>query len=202
MIHPDTELKYISDLIGYGVFAKKPIPKGTITYVRDSLEIYISPSEFRKHAPAMQAEIEKYSFIDDEGFRIVSWDFAKYVNHSCGCNTMSTGYGFEIAIRDIKAGEQLTDEYGIFNVPYEMECGCGSPDCRKIISKNDFDKYYKAWDEMIMKAFKEFKDVKQPLYQFVEDDVQKAVKEFMANPAKYKTVYELKYRQPVKVRNR
>ena len=31
MIHPDTELRFINNVVGYGVVAKKLIPKGTIT---------------------------------------------------------------------------------------------------------------------------------------------------------------------------
>jgi hypothetical protein len=30
MIHPDTELRRVNDLIGYCVFAIRPIPRGTI----------------------------------------------------------------------------------------------------------------------------------------------------------------------------
>ena len=32
MIHPDTELRFISPEIGFGVFATKLIPQGTITW--------------------------------------------------------------------------------------------------------------------------------------------------------------------------
>ena len=34
MIHPDTELRFISDEVGYGVFATALIGRGTITWVR------------------------------------------------------------------------------------------------------------------------------------------------------------------------
>jgi hypothetical protein len=37
MIHPDTELRYVNDIIGYGVFATRLIPRGTITWVQDEL---------------------------------------------------------------------------------------------------------------------------------------------------------------------
>lgn len=45
MIHPKTELRYINDTVGYGVFATDRIPKGTIVYVKDSLEITVSPAD-------------------------------------------------------------------------------------------------------------------------------------------------------------
>ena len=116
MIHPNTELKLINEHIGYGVFATADIPEGTIVYVKDSLELIVSPTDYLMHSEAMKDVIEKYSYIDEKGNRIISWDFAKYVNHCCNCNTISTGYGFEMAIRDIQKGEQITDEYGIFNL--------------------------------------------------------------------------------------
>ena len=107
MIHPNTELKYISDAIGYGVFATEFIPEGTIVYMIDGLEQIIKPSEYAEHCPDIRSVIDKYAYIDEKGNRIVSWDFAKYVNHCCNCNTISTGYGFEIAIRDIQKGEEI-----------------------------------------------------------------------------------------------
>ena len=45
MIHPDTELQYINNEIGYGVVAKKLIPKGTITWVLDKLDREFTPME-------------------------------------------------------------------------------------------------------------------------------------------------------------
>ena len=116
MIHPKTELRFLNDTVGYGVFATDFIPEGTIVYVKDSLELIISPTDYLIHTHEMQEVIDKYSYIDVLGNMIVSWDFAKYVNHCCNCNTISTGYGFEIAIRNIIKCEQITDEYGIFNL--------------------------------------------------------------------------------------
>src|SRR5690606_207308 len=120
MLHPKTELRYISDHVGYGVLATDLIPEGSIVYVKDSLELEISPTDYLIHSEETKEVIDKYSYIDERGYRIISCDFAKYVNHCCNCNTISTGYGFEIAIRDIKPGEQITDEYGIFNLDSEM----------------------------------------------------------------------------------
>ena len=44
MIHPNTELRFINPVVGYGVFATDFIPEGTITYVKDSLELEVSPA--------------------------------------------------------------------------------------------------------------------------------------------------------------
>jgi hypothetical protein len=195
MIHPKTELRFISENVGYGVFATDLIPEGSITYVKDSLELVISPTNYLMHSEEMQDTIEKYSYRDEAGNQIVSWDFAKYVNHCCNCNTISTGYGFEIAIRDIQAGEQITDEYGIFNLEYEMVLVCGEFGCRKTIRPDDFDQYYQDWDEKIKGSIVNLFQVEQPLLPLVDAKTRSDLDEFFAHPEKYKSVYSLRYKK-------
>ena len=192
MIHPCTRLVYINDTVGYGVFATDFIPEGTITYVKDSLELEISPTDLLMHSAEMQQTIEKYSYIDQRGYRIVSWDFAKYVNHCCHCNTISTGYGFEIAIRDIQAGEQLTDEYGIFNLNEELAVVCGERGCRKVIRNEDFDRYYREWDEKIKQSIQKLFSVEQPLITLVDEATRRELDQYFMHPQAYKSVYALR----------
>lgn len=198
MIHPNTELKYINDMVGYGVFATSHIPEGTIIYIKDSLEITISQLDFQLHTKEMQEVIDKYSYIDENGSRIISWDFAKYVNHCCNCNTITTGYGFEIAIRDIAAGEQITDEYGLFNIEYEMDLMCSEHCCRKKLTLQDFDLYHKDWDEKVKPALNKVFSVEQPLGDFLDKNTRKELEMYLKNPKKYKSVYALKYHKEYK----
>jgi len=178
--------------VGYGVFATEDIPEGTIVYVKDSLELVVSPTDYLLHSEEVKQVIEKYSYIDPQGNRVISWDFAKYVNHCCNCNTISTGYGFEIAIRDIQKGEQITDEYGIFNLTTEMEVSCGMDNCRKKIKPDDFDTYYQDWDQKIKNAITHLFEVEQPLMPFIEEDTRKELDAFFQSPELYKSVYSLK----------
>ena len=199
MIHPGTILKFIDDSIGYGVFATEFIHEGTITYVKDSLEISITPEEYQSHSEELKQIIEKYSYIDEYNNRIISWDHAKYVNHCCNCNTMSTGYGFEIAIRSILPGEQITDEYGIFNLEYEMPIHCGHSACRKILHPNDFDSFYHLWDTQVKKSLEKFFEVDQPLINFVEQTTRNELNSFFVNHKNYKSVYSLKVKKDLPV---
>lgn len=205
MIHPYTELRLISDAIGYGVFATQFIPEGTLVYVRDPLEISISQEEYNAHKPEIKALIEKYSYIDEMGNRILSWDFGKYVNHCCNFNTISTGYGFEIAIRDIETGEEITDEYGIFNLEEEMYVSCKHRNCRGIVKPDDFDRYYMEWDKIICKSLQKVFKVEQPLMPFLEPQIRKELKNYVSNNKNYKSVYNLRYKQiitnPVLIQN-
>lgn len=192
MIHPDSCLKYISDEMGYGVFATAFIPKGSITYVKDSLELEIRPKTFQSFPAVLQEAIEKYSYIDENGTRIVSWDFAKYVNHCCHCNTMSTGYGFEIAIRDILPEEEITDEYGLFNLNENMTLNCQKTGCRGHVNGEDLGKYYQNWDAFVREALTLFSQVKQPLLPLLDDQTKHQVLAFLEDSDKYKSVLSLK----------
>lgn len=194
MIHPKTELRLVGDNIGYGVFATVDIPEGTIVFVQDQLDIVINEKEFEALNFQEQKNVEKYSFIDAKGDRILSWDFGKFVNHCCDFNTISTGYGFEIAIRDIKAGEQITDEYGIFNLKEEMTLECGVDCCRKKVQGSDFDNLYPVWDEKIKKSLKKIYKVRQYLMDHVDATEIDQIDEFLYNPEKYKSVYTLRYK--------
>jgi uncharacterized protein len=200
MIHPNTKLKYINSEVGYGVFATRDMPAGTLIYVRDQLELTISQSEFLDLKKALQDQVEKFSYIDENGDRIVSWDMGKYVNHNCDSNTISTGYGFEIATRDIKEGEEITDEYGIFNLEYEMSCQCGAANCRSKISPNDFETYFESWDERIRQVIFEMFNVDQALAPYLDDNNLKELKELMNLPLNYKSVYSQRYLETASLR--
>jgi uncharacterized protein len=194
MIHPSTELRFISPEVGYGVFATEFIPKGTITYVEDDLEVRIPEPQFLSYTEPIRAVLDKYSYIDQDGVRIMSWDFAKYVNHNCSFNSISTGYGFEIAIRDIHPGEEITDEYGIFNLEYPMQCSCGSLNCRREVCPADFDDYYEDWDKLIRGALPEVRKVQQPLWSLIEPGLVRMVDAFLKNQSTYRSVYTIRRR--------
>ncbi len=166
MIHPDTELRFINNIVGYGVVAKKLIPKGTITWAQDDLDIIYTPEAIRKINPAMQPYLETYCFTNNKGNKVLCWDIAKYVNHSFNPSCMSTAYDFEIAIRDIHPGEQLTDDYGYLNVsePFEAE---DEGTERKVVYPDDILKYYPLWDSLIADNIKEIGKVAQPLQKFI-----------------------------------
>ncbi|MCB0360722.1 MAG: SET domain-containing protein-lysine N-methyltransferase, partial [Bdellovibrionales bacterium] len=134
----------------------------------------------------------KYSYVDGKGTRIISWDLAKYVNHCCDCNSMSTGYGFEIAIRDIAEGEQITDEYGLFNIPTDIEVVCDKPSCRCVLRPSDIDEYGAQWDERIRSALDVFRAVEQPLAVLLDDEAKSQLESYFVDPANYRSVAELK----------
>ena len=193
MIHPSTELRLVDAVIGYGVFATAFIPKGTIIYAQDALEVRVLPDAYSELDTECRAMVEKYSFIDPTGVRVLSWDFAKYVNHRCECNAMSTGWGFEIALRDIHPGEEITDEYGLFNLEYDMPVGCGCGDCRGIVRMDDIDRYHPEWDFQIQSALQQLNDVEQPLISHLPPVVSENLQAYLRGESPYISVTSLKY---------
>mgnify|MGYP006188569853 CR=1 FL=1 len=174
MIHPLTELKFISNEIGYGVVAREFIPKGTITWVLDKLDREFSPLEIQTMEPIYQEILDFYTFRNNNGNYVLCWDNGRYVNHSFNSNCLTTAYDFEIAIRDILPGEQLTDDYGYLNIPYPFR-GIDEGTRRKIVYPDDLVKYHKIWDKKIEKAFPLITKVNQPLRTLISDEKWKEI---------------------------
>ena len=194
MIHPNTEVKYINEVVGSGVVATAPLPKGTILYVIDSLEIEVTSKQFNKLDSKLRNIVDTYSYINEKGHRILSWDNAKYVNHKCECNSMSTGYGFEIAIKDIAIGEEITDEYGLFNLPYAISVDCGCVNCRKVVYPNDADTYLYEWDEIVREALSQITNVEQPLWDYIKLKTINELTGYLHGNRPYKSIDALRYR--------
>lgn len=166
MIHPDTELRPISAVIGFGVFATRRIPKGTVTWVLDALD-FVMPSERAEQLPrGYQAIFDRYCFRDSDGNQILCWDFARYMNHSCDPTTLSIGALCDIAARDIEEGEQLTCEYALLNMP-DMQCMCGSPRCRGRVRAEELPKLAPAIDAATKLLAPLIPKVGQPLMEFM-----------------------------------
>ncbi|MDH5413294.1 MAG: SET domain-containing protein [Flavobacteriaceae bacterium] len=162
MIHPETKLGYINDEIGYGVIATSFIKKGTITWVLDELDREFTPKQFEELGSIYKDILDKYSYRNNKGNYILCWDHARYVNHSFKSNCLTTAYDYEIAIRDIDPGEQLTDDYGYLNISKPFKAYDEGTQ-RKVVYPDDLLNYADVWDKQLLPAFKEIPNVEQPL---------------------------------------
>lgn len=176
MIYPHTELRYINDQIGFGVFATKFIPKGTITWALDGLDHILEPAYFDTLDKYSSEILKKYSFRNQEGKYILCWDIGRYVNHSFQANCMGTAYEFEIAVRDIYPGEQLTDDYGTLNMDEPFECIPEEGMKRRTVYPDDLLYYYEEWDQKVIGALKHFYDVEQPLIHLIRPEFMEKIK--------------------------
>lgn len=162
MIHPHTKLEYINDEIGHGVVATQFIPAGTITWVLDKWDREISIAQFSKLDQLYKNVLDTYSYRNSEGNYILCWDHGRFVNHSFKSNCLSTAYDFEIAIRDIHPGEQLTDDYGYLNVDTPFRASEEGTK-RKTVYPDDLQNYHKKWDKSIAAVFPKINQNPQPL---------------------------------------
>lgn len=176
MIHPHTELRYINEQIGFGVFATQFIPKGTITWALDELDQILEPNYLDTVNKYKGEIIKKYAYRNQEGKFVLCWDLGRYVNHSFHANCMGTAYEFEIAIRDIYPGEQLTDDYGTLNIDEPFECISEEGTERRIVYPDDLLTYYEEWDEQVLSAIKHFFEVEQQLFHLVRPEFVGKVK--------------------------
>lgn len=178
MIHPHCELRFVSPEIGWGVFATRYIPKGTITWVLDALDQVLFGQDISSLPASLQEKLEIYSYLNGRGERILCWDHARFINHSCRPTSLAPGLDLEIAVRDIQPGEEITDDYGSLNVESAFPCACGEAQCRGTVGPADFDLYSDHWDELLSDAFPLISAVEQPLWELVRE--QSAIRAILA----------------------
>ena len=128
---------------GKGVFAKENIKKDEILIVMGGYIIDIesenSLNDFQIDKPIEISE--EFSFCP-----MVKLDMDRmpqhYVNHSCNPNSGFKGSNFMVAMNNIEAKEEILYDYAMIIASnkksenyFEMECKCGSKNCRKIINE-------------------------------------------------------------------
>lgn len=194
MIHPHTELRFINEQIGHGVVATKFIPKGTITWALDKLDRIFTPKQVLEMEPVYQEILDKYTYRNPQGNHVLCWDIARFVNHSSKSNCITTAYEFEIAIRDIHPGEELTDDYGYLNLeePFEVVQEAGSN--RHVIYPDDLLRYYPVWDEQLLGAFPDLMKVDQPLFSILSKEVQEKARMISAGERPMDSILNCYYR--------
>jgi uncharacterized protein len=194
MIHPDTKLKFIDKTTGYGVVATKLIPKGTITWVLDELDREFSPGQIEKLDPIYQEILDTYTYRNNKGNFVLCWDHARFVNHSFKPSCFTTAYDFEIAIRDIHPGEQLTDDYGYLNLTEPFKPS-NEGTRRKIVYPDDLLRFYKAWDKKILPGFKLLNKVDQPLQKLIEKHRWKKINDILEGKRKIDSLLTCYYNE-------
>ena len=197
MIHPDTEVRFISEEIGYGIVATKFIPEGTITWVQDELDQVYTPLQVAEMLPFTQQMIDKFTFRNNKGNFVMCWDTAKYVNHSFNSNCLSTAYDFEIAIRDIQAGEELTDDYGYLNVTEAFKAK-DEGSSRTTVYPDDLLNFHKEWDAKLARSFKSLNQIPQPLESLLPKNIKITVQQILKGEKKLDSILKLYYAEKVK----
>jgi hypothetical protein len=170
VIHPSTRVARVSDLIGDGVFATAPIPKGTIVWTQDVLD-RVYPMEATKDLPpAILALLDHYAHINENGQYVLCWDSGKLINHSCSPTLRGVGTWFQVARRDIEAGEELTCDYAECNIQQQLHCRCPGTACRGAVHAEDLLRFASEWDSEALGLLGLISEVDQPLWPYLLDE--------------------------------
>lgn len=128
-----------SSIGGYGLFTAKPIKRGELVGIKGGH--IIDWQTLKKYEDIIG---DSYLQIDDN-FVLAPLEnnevkkVMMFFNHSCEPNVGVRGEITFVAMRDIKAGEELTIDYAMIDVDrYKMKCGCGRDSCRKIVTGDDW----------------------------------------------------------------
>lgn len=108
-MHQDIQIRD-SPIHGRGLFAKKLIPKGTITWVLDEKKAeFFTEKQYFALNHEKQKEIWNYGFDVGE-ITILIKDESKFENHSDSPNIKSISF-IEYALKDIQKDDELTVNY-------------------------------------------------------------------------------------------
>lgn len=196
MLHPKTEMKFVSEDIGYGIFATELIPCGTLTWVKDELDRIITAENAQKVSRPIYHSLMKYTYRDRNGDYVFCWDLTRYINHSHRPNCILTSLGFEIAVRDIQQGEELTNDYGTLNIEEPFQCAYGPEDERIWVTPDDLITYHKKWDSEILQAIGKFKDRNQPLVSYLSPSVEIRLNRILKGEESMPSILENHFRSP------
>jgi uncharacterized protein len=129
---------------GNGVFALEDIAKG------ERIAVFGGDIMLIDEIDSLPAELQDYPMQIEDRFVIGSRtnkgpENTDFFNHSCDPNAGIKGQIFLVAMRNIAKGEEITFDYAMTvaesdesDIVFEMNCECGSPKCRKIITENDW----------------------------------------------------------------
>ncbi len=123
---------------GCGVFAVKPIKKGELLVLwggKIIAEDELDPTmpDFTQRVLQIEEDLYLFSLAPEP---------SDCFNHSCNPNAGFTGQIGLVAMRDIKAGEEICFDYAMCDGSSydEFTCVCGSPKCRGQIRGDDWSR--------------------------------------------------------------
>lgn len=115
-----------SKINGKGVFAAKNFRVGEV--VLKWHPRYLEKAELENYSE----EEQKYIYPADDNKYLYMQLPERFVNHSCDPNTKTIDDIKDIAIKNIKKGEEITSDYG-HDITVSFQCKCGSRNCRGMI---------------------------------------------------------------------
>jgi len=159
---------------GKGLFAKKFIPKGTISSFQCKACKVVTAEElgYDKMSDKEKLDLFCYAYRREDGLFVLPCGIDRYMNHSCNANILGTELGFDIVVRDIREGEEATFDYRDFYESIKMPCCCGEENCCKEVTfehpiPEDLKKF---WHDRTESAIQMIDKVDQPLKEVLKGE--------------------------------
>ncbi|XXQ34806.1 SET domain-containing protein [Plasmodiophora brassicae] len=147
---PDTIEVRPFDAYGFacrGLFAKVDMPAGALIWWHDKgtepVDVY-TRTQIEAHPQREKLVMFSYMLGDDQFSSTADpeSDPSFFFNHSCSPNTWYDTDERIVAMRDIKAGEQLVYDYSFTETEASlhsgMKCQCGSGQCRGVLTFSEW----------------------------------------------------------------
>ena len=105
-----------SPIAGMGVFAGVDIPAGTLIWTFDEgADCRIRPEDLAAFPEPYQSRLRSHVYLEDTGFYVFCADNIRFMNHSEDPNCVEPPGPNTFAGRDIRAGEEMTCDYRVFD---------------------------------------------------------------------------------------
>ena len=114
-----------SKISGQGVFAERDFKKGEVV-----LKWNLKPLKELDIKNLSEKERTYVVIIDKKHYLMQSPE--RFVNHSCDSNTKAKN-NCDVAVRNIKSGEEINSDYCDIDGIEGFRCKCGSKSCKGII---------------------------------------------------------------------
>ncbi|MFT3731706.1 MAG: SET domain-containing protein [Hyphomicrobium sp.] len=122
----------LSDIAGIGLFAAEDIPKGAVTWrFMGDFDRLLTAAEIDRLPEPARSDLLNHVYLNAASGRFVLCaDNARFMNHADDPNTEGVHEpgaieGYDIATRDIQAGEEMTCDYRTFDAHVDVKLGSG-----------------------------------------------------------------------------
>lgn len=120
----------LSEIAGIGLFAAQDIPKGTVTWrFMANFDRLLSQDEVDGLPEPARSDLLNHVYLNAEtGKFVLCADNARFMNHADDPNTEGVHEagaieGYDVATRDIRAGEEMTCDYRTFDAHVDVKLG-------------------------------------------------------------------------------
>ncbi len=139
MLHPNIRLVDRGVIEGKGLVAQGVIHAGEVVSRLEADQPMVLIAEVKTWSEEAQDELLHYGYEVSETHIVQEQGDERFMNHSCDPNTWWLDDETMIARRDIQPGEEITYDYATteIQIDFEMNCRCGSPNCRGVVTNKD-----------------------------------------------------------------